>query len=160
MFVQWGSKQNECTISNIKLTETLCPVCKKPTRANFIFRAKVSEVYWISLGKGSINNVFMLCLECGKTFELEFHARLYALRLFKESTKGKESDYPNPNDLIEETETDVRINKHIFEKKGKVVKGKILCIRCGHQNPEGVLSMSGHCEKCEASLPSSKIRKK
>ncbi|MCX6818509.1 MAG: hypothetical protein NT129_00735 [Candidatus Aenigmarchaeota archaeon] len=31
---------------------------------------------------------------------------------------------------------------------------KIRCQKCGYENPEAILSSSGHCEKCEASLPS------
>ena len=34
-----------------------------------------------------------------------------------------------------------------------IPKDKIRCIKCSYENSESVLSGTGHCEKCDASLP-------
>lgn len=35
-----------------------------------------------------------------------------------------------------------------------IPKDRIRCLKCGYDNHESVMNMSGHCEKCDASLPS------
>ncbi len=119
-FIQWGTKRGQFSLSGIKLKISVCPVCKKPTKINLIYHSKATEIYWMS-GRGSIKQVQMTCLNCGKTYNVEGPLLVLALQIFKQNIRGKEKEYPDPDRLLREAQAETEA---LIEEKNKLQKSK------------------------------------
>jgi len=120
MFIQWGTKSRQHTLSNVELKVALCPKCKKPTRVNFNYYSEAKEIYWVS-GSGTVERASMLCLKCGGEYELEGDVLLAALKLFKEVTEGQKGT-PNADWLINKIEREKEYDRQQAEREKEIKK--------------------------------------